>query len=247
MGTYDTSVTVQIADDTRLTDHAGWRLRLGTVDAARYPRVRANLAGTAYTANPTLRQQVALVDVGDVVELAGLPAWLPVGFARVMVQGYTETLDAYTWEITWNASPADPWDVATADGDARVAADGSTLAAGITSTATTLQVTSTADNGIWATDPDSYPLDLAVGVERVRTDAVGQVINNDPWFASGMAAWTASNATVSPVAQIGRAGYAGSASPHPVGPPAVSTPPTGSPPPLALPTSPQSGCTRPWR
>ena len=172
VGVYDTSVTLNVAGDDQLPDKAGWLLHLGTVDEARYPRVRFNMGTPALAADPATQRAVALADVGDVASIAGLPAWLPPGPARVMVHGYAESIDAYRWGIVWNAGPASPWDVATIDGDARVAADGTTLAAAITAGATTLTITSTADNGPWTTRAAAFPLDMRIGAERVTATAI---------------------------------------------------------------------------
>lgn len=172
VGTYDTTDTVNVSTDDLLDDHASWRLHLGTVDEARYPRIGVNLMGSAYTRNQTLTQAVALRDAGDVVSIGSLPAWLPPGPARVMVQGYTETIDAFEWSIVWNGSPASPWDVAVAGGPQRAPADGSTLGSTITATAMTLQITSTTTNGVWTTDPASFPMDIRVGAERITLSGI---------------------------------------------------------------------------
>ncbi|WP_124813072.1 hypothetical protein [Micromonospora globispora] len=172
VGTYDTSEKVNVATDSQLIDHAGWRLHLGTVDEARYPKVKFNLASPALAADAATTKAVVLADAGDVASIAGLPAWLPPGPARVMVDGYAETLDKFEWSITWNGSPASAWDIATWSGSARMVANGTTLTAAITAGATSFQITSTAANGAWTTDPTQFPLDLKVGAERVTVSAI---------------------------------------------------------------------------
>ncbi|TDC35655.1 hypothetical protein E1211_15210 [Micromonospora sp. 15K316] len=172
VGRYTTSETLNVATDDQLPDLASWLLHLGTVDEARYPRIRLNLAAKTLAADQALTRQVVLSDTGDVASIDGLPAWLPPGPARVMVQGYTETIDGYDWSIVWNAAPSSPWDVAVVDGEQRVAADGSTLGADLTSSGTSLSLASTTENGPWTTDPTDFPLDIRVGGERVTLSAI---------------------------------------------------------------------------
>ncbi|MFG1898699.1 hypothetical protein ACGFIP_32295 [Micromonospora zamorensis] len=172
VGVYEATAELNLLDDEQLPNQAGWRLRLGTVDESRYPRVRANFATAAWAADPQLIAHASALDSGGLLSLGGLPAWLPPGPSKALIQGYTERLDAYDWDITWNASPGSPWDVATADGPQRAPADGSTLASGITASATTLSLASTVANGVWTRDPIDFPLDIRVGGERMTLSGI---------------------------------------------------------------------------
>lgn len=172
VGTYGTSVTVDVATDLQLPDQAGWRLHLGTVDEARYPRIRTDLATPGYQAAPDAAHAVAAADVGDLMQVAGLPIWLPPAPGGVLLRGYAEQLDVYDWTITWVAAPGSPWTVAVADGPQRAPAYGSTLDADLTSTDLTLSLASTALNGVWSVDPVDFPMDLRVGAERVTASAI---------------------------------------------------------------------------
>jgi len=129
IGRYPDPVTVSVESDDLLEDIAGHLLAIGTVDEARYPQIHVDLSASAWAADPALTIAAAAVDTGDLVSVDGLPDWLPPGPTVQMAQGYTETGDGYDWDITWNTVPGSPWTVATADGDQRVPADGSTLAA----------------------------------------------------------------------------------------------------------------------
>ncbi|MCT2591155.1 hypothetical protein LHJ74_14770 [Streptomyces sp. N2-109] len=107
-GVYNEAVSVNAYTDEQLPQLAAWRLHLGTVDEARYPQVSVNLR-TA----PHLITQVMSLDVGDIITLTNLPPWLAPGDVRLRVEGYTEILNAFRWEITFNCSAASPWLVAT--------------------------------------------------------------------------------------------------------------------------------------
>jgi hypothetical protein len=106
VGRYDESITINVEDDGQLRGQAGWRLHLGTVDEARYPTVTVDLF-----ANPHLIDAAKLVDVGDLIRITNPPPWLAPGNIDLIVQGYTEVLNALKWEITFNCSPGSPWNV----------------------------------------------------------------------------------------------------------------------------------------
>lgn len=177
VGRYDTSITVNVADDDQLAGLAGWLLHLGTVDEARYPVVRVNLG------NPRARElvtDVVRVDVGDRIQVTGLPAWMPPGGADLIVQGYTERINTHRWEFEFVCTPAAPWTVAElpADDDlvgptdpVRADTAGSELAAPVDAAATVLSVATT-QGPPWTTDPDEFPFDVAVGGEVMRVVAI---------------------------------------------------------------------------
>lgn len=104
IGRYDTSVQLSLATDDQAGPIAGWRLYLGTQDAPRYPVVHVDLA-----AAPHLIPLVLGIDQGDVIRLTGLPADLPPGDVDLIVQGYTDTVDQYAWDVYFTCAPAAPW------------------------------------------------------------------------------------------------------------------------------------------
>ncbi|WP_422733993.1 polysaccharide deacetylase family protein [Micromonospora sp. WMMD558] len=132
VGTYDTSVTVNVASDVQLPDQAGWRLHVGTWDEARYPVMRVNLGAPVWTGDAELTAAASALTAGDVLSVGGLPEWLPPGPAVVMVRESVERIDQHTRTVDWTLTPAGPYTVGTVGGDPRVAADGSTLAAALT-------------------------------------------------------------------------------------------------------------------
>lgn len=163
IGPYETSTKLNLLADGQLPDQAYWRLHVGTVNESRYDAIRVQLDGAALDADAAATAAAVAVDGGDLVELVALPAWLPPGPVPALVQGYEETADSHTWSITWTATPGSPWTVASADGEPRVPADGTTLTADITAAAGSLQITSTAANGPWTVDPADFPLDVLIG------------------------------------------------------------------------------------
>jgi hypothetical protein len=84
---------------------------VGTSSDERYPTITVNLAraGIAGNALAPLMSAVAGVEVGDVVQLNNLPFFFPSTTVKQMVVGYTETLNAYEWTVTWNTVPYTPY------------------------------------------------------------------------------------------------------------------------------------------
>lgn len=173
VGRYDDTVTLNLEADSDTPDQAGWRLHLGTVDEARYPVLEVNLARDNFTSDSGLTDDVEALDVGDKVTVTNLPDWISPDDTSQLVQGFTETLTPFTWDIEVNCAPASPWDIAvygddTGPGEARYSSSGSTLAEDLTTTETAIDVASV--SALW-TDKDQ-PFDITIGGERMTVTAV---------------------------------------------------------------------------
>jgi hypothetical protein len=191
-GVYNTAVTYNMYDDSRLDFIAGWLLHLGTWDGERYPVVRLALHN-----DPTLIDAATAVDSGDRIQITGPPSWLPAGTIDLMVLGYTETVNQFEWYIDYTCVPYGPWLVASADDTVygRADTEGAQLSAGATSSATTLSVATTS-GPLWTADPDDVPFDVSVSGEVVTVTAVGQVLNANPRFEINTTDWTPTSATL---------------------------------------------------
>lgn len=171
VGPYDESLTMSLYDDTQPERIAGWRVHLGTVDEARYSTITVWLH-----AAPRLVDAVLALDIGDRLTIAHPPAWLPPGLIDQHALGYTETLGQFEWTLTFNCTPASPWQVGV-EGDpvyARADTAGCVLAAAVSDTATALPVTTTVGPR-WvdtATYPAELPFDVTVGGEQVTVNAI---------------------------------------------------------------------------
>jgi hypothetical protein len=174
IGRYDTSVTVNVPGDGFLESQAGWRLHLGTAEDDRWPRLSVDL-----DAAPSLAADAADVRPGDLITLSDLPDTIAgPDLAKLIVQGWTEAVDSHRRIITFNCSPAGPWQVGeyeAAEGDAnKYDTAGSVLdadGAGESSSATFIDV-DTVIEPIWTTDPDEFPFDINVGGERMTVTAI---------------------------------------------------------------------------
>ncbi|MFE6816853.1 hypothetical protein [Streptomyces sp. NPDC057677] len=171
IGVYDDSVTLNLDNDSQPPQIAGWRLHLGTWDEARYPSVRLMLH-----AAPHLIPAFLGLTVGDRIRLTNLPAWLPPGPVDLIVQGWSQVLDLYTWDVVLNCTPAGPWTVGVLDDPnlGRLDTDGCTLGAGVSSSATSMTLVSS-PGPRWidsAGFPTEFPFDVLIGGEQVRITAM---------------------------------------------------------------------------
>lgn len=174
VGRYSSAVELSLLADDQVLDQAAWRVHLGTWDEARWPTILTRLE-----AAPSMIPTMAALDVGDVITLTGLPAWVPPGPVDLMLEGYTETLMPFSWEFVGNYGPAGPWRVGLAD-DAvfgRCDSEGATLSASLTTTATSVSVATDTAGGhaLWITtaaNPTEFPFDVLIGGERMTVTAI---------------------------------------------------------------------------
>lgn len=170
-GRYPDTPSLSLFADTQAIQHAAWLVHLGTVDEYRYPAVSVSLQ-----AAPSLIDTVAALDTGARLQITNPSARLPPGTIDLIVQSYSELLSQYTWDITFNCTPASPYTVGVVE-DAmlgRADTDGSQLSSGMTSTAISMSVSVTA-GPLWittASNPGDFPFDVLVGGERMTVTAI---------------------------------------------------------------------------
>lgn len=198
IGIYGEDSTINVAADTQLPNQAYWRLNLGTVDEARYPQISVNLAHPQFATNPALKNAVLSLRVGDRIDLIGpLPEQAPDDIS-VLVVGFSETITHFEHRLTFNCSPASPWDVGTLDSLERGRLDtaGSYLTTSVSSSATSFSVT-TSSGPVWTPDHTETPFDLRTGGEVVTVVANGTVVNANPLLLTGdITGWMLNNSTV---------------------------------------------------
>jgi hypothetical protein len=171
VGVYDYSQEVNIDSDDRLPAQAGWRLHLGTIDAARYPTLRLNLRNPRVAA---MRDDVLAVEEGDLIQIINLPPQVPPGPLDLFVEGISEEIGADTHEIEFNSSPGEAWSTFVLDDDilGRLDTAGSQLALPVDATATQILVATDSGKRVWMTfalGQDAF--DIAVGGEVMRVIA----------------------------------------------------------------------------
>lgn len=170
VGRYDVSVPLNVEDDFQLADQAGWRRALGTVDEDRYPSIKVNLGR-----DPQLTDAVRLLAPGSRVQITNPPDWLPGATIDQLVQGGTETLNAFRHDVELVCTPAAPWDViSVSSGSDEMRADSSgstTNASFVAGTGTSLSVASTTGN-LWTTAAANFPLEVMVSGVVLEVTAI---------------------------------------------------------------------------
>jgi hypothetical protein len=107
-GRYKKHLKVTAERDEQLVNLANLLLTLGTDLTERYPVIEVNLARSEVAG---IMSAIAGVELGDFIQIINLPFWYPSPTARQLVVGYTETLNAFNWEIQWNCTPESPYEL----------------------------------------------------------------------------------------------------------------------------------------
>lgn len=171
IGQYEDEITVNVQTDAQLTGAASWWLKLGTLDAARFPSVTFNLAAQEIQDDPDLLEAILSLEVGDRMLIINVTdADIPDDL-DLLIQGSSETISNATWTITFNCAPGAPYQVAKFD-TARYDHAGSTLNAAVTTTATSLALTTAAGDSLWTTQLSAFPFDLNMEGERVTCTGI---------------------------------------------------------------------------
>lgn len=142
---YESSTNVNVETDGDLGSQASWRVRLGTAESARFPRLSFNLAKTPALAASWLTTR--LFQRVDVDNVDGVYPSMPAILVQQVLQGYSERWNSKQWEITANLSQWEPYQVAVYD-SSRYASDGSFLNAAVDSSTPTWVVT-TPSGPLW--------------------------------------------------------------------------------------------------
>jgi hypothetical protein len=165
VGTYAQSYSASLASDAQLPDMCGWKLHTGTVDQARLPGITIDLANTAAAG---IYNAVVQLDLGDRLVIGNPPRRLGFEPVTQIAQALTETLGYGTFAIGIAGVPELPYQVWQLTSRAESA--GTTLHAGVTTTATSWQVDVTGP--LWSVLAGDYPLSWVVDGERVTVTAM---------------------------------------------------------------------------
>jgi len=97
------------------------------------------------------------------------PAWLPPDGISQIVQGVTERLGGYIFQIDFCGVPESPYEVLVLDDPVhgRLDTDGCTLHASISSSATSLGADTAAGFPLWTTAAGDFPFDIQMAGERM--------------------------------------------------------------------------------
>jgi hypothetical protein len=214
IGTYDTLLTVNTADDLRLYDRASWETWAGGQTGFRYPALSMSMLTNSTLVSRWLNRTDGVsgpvipgchLDITNVV--TALPQQ-PSGTVAVVLEGYQETINTVDWQISANLSQNRQYDVVKI-GDSQLGrpdTDGAYLAAAAGNGATSLTVATVAGMPPWtttATYPADFPLNYNVdglqvavsGIASVATDGFTRTVSNGWGSADSGQAWSTSGGT----------------------------------------------------
>lgn len=112
MGHYPKNVPLNVAGDGQLPDMVTWVKHISTWLGPRYPTIKFELHRSVFANSVAATAQVENIDIGRYFSISDLPIWLPPEAIEQLAQGYTKIITNRTREITFNAVPAGPYDVA---------------------------------------------------------------------------------------------------------------------------------------
>lgn len=167
-------VTLNLAatDAATLRDQAAWRVRLGTVDDERYPKISVNLAHSSMT--PELKRAILGLRIGDRMQLTGMPGWLAPDTVDQLIIGTDQSFNRFLHELTFTCMPAAPYNqvgILDAD-DARIDIDTELLTAADTSGTSLTVVPASGETLLWTTDSTDWPFDVRLSGEVATVTGV---------------------------------------------------------------------------
>lgn len=176
VGQYHDQAEFNVQTDAMLPGIAAWLVNLGTVDQARYPSITVDLGILAAFG---LDAAARAVDSGDLLVVTGMAKLGVYDDVRLLVLGTgAEVISdgGYKHTITWNCAPYQGYEGSVyatdaSTGTARYDTNGSQLAAGINTVATSLSVNNTGGT-LWTTDALAFPLDIMMAGERITISSI---------------------------------------------------------------------------
>jgi hypothetical protein len=169
------SISVNLYADPQAIQHANALLAATTVDEPRYPRI-----SIALHRNPELIPAWLATDINGRLSVLNPPTDVGPDDILQYLDGVSERLTQFTWDIDINAAPVSGREVGRyndATGLARYDCAGSTLSADIDSAATSLAL-SIVDGCVWAHDYGDYT--IRVGGEDMVVTAVAAATGTYP-------------------------------------------------------------------
>lgn len=172
-GAYVDEPEVNLETDSQLPSHAYWRLHLGTLDGLRWPSIQLNLAR-----NPSLIDDWCKVRIGSRITIANPPSQVGTDDLDLIVEGWTERLADYGWDVTITCSPANAWKVGVYD-TARRDSSSTTMASDAAAGVTSLSLTTAVLADVWSTTAEPY--DLVISGEVVTVTSMGAASGTGPY------------------------------------------------------------------
>jgi hypothetical protein len=207
IGEYSSSLTVNPQSDVSLPHLAQWGVNLGTPSGYRFPNLKF-----ALEFNPSLIPAfLSLVPSGrvDVTNINDIRTQMQNATIKNVCNGWTETIDLFTWHVDMSCSSYDPWRVITlaaATGSTKdtvcwLDTDGSVLSSSASQGATSISV-NVSSGPRWVTTgdtggADNFPFSINLGGYQVQVSNITGTSNPQTFTVSALPAAFASGTSVS--------------------------------------------------
>ncbi len=115
VGTYAAGISLNLSTDDKPQWWAQWLAAHGTYDDARFPNVCLNLledVGQTLVAQALAGLNISTgagMEVGNLLRITSPPTWLPGGPIEAFINGWTEDLGPFCWDMEFNCTPVGPW------------------------------------------------------------------------------------------------------------------------------------------
>jgi len=193
-GTYDQSTELNIAYDSRLSDFANWLLNVGVADDLRWPRITINLI-----AHPELIESWLACRVGSRITIANPPsAQLAGETIDLIIEGWSETINNYRWDVEVSCSPARLWLIGTYDGATTKYDVDSYLELALDDDDTLASIVAVTRDGFWSSTSVPYDVEISGQINRVIGMSLpDSVAVEDGTFERGLGGWIVSGGAIS--------------------------------------------------
>lgn len=203
VGVYDVPLTRNAYTDARLVQLASWEVGKGTWPQRRVPNIEVWLQRPVFASNATLTRQMRSILPGSRLQILSPPVWVGGSTLDTLIRGFSERLLNRGHELAFSSVPYGPYDVGRFDSTTLPAATPirwdvrtSTLAAGISSSATLAASVTTSRLGFWSWKSCPYNVKIAGQVNTVigatRPDSISVV---DTSFEAGVTGYAVSGGT----------------------------------------------------
>ena len=176
IGQYATSIEVNVVGDEFLQNQAAWRVALGTVDEARYPRLPIHIHNPIVAGDATLKANIIAVDGGDRITIDNMPTWVSHNLVDLIVLAVRERFNGFLWFVEFVCAPYVPYLVGEYEsaegGDYRYDTAGSSLTSNFVAGTDTSMSVDVDVLPLWTTDGDEVPFDIEVGGVRLTVTAI---------------------------------------------------------------------------
>lgn len=168
VGTYDQEFPVNLLNDSDTDDEAGWILHMGTVDQPRFPGIMLDLSNRALAAQ---FPDILTMDLGDRLTIDNPSRRWGRGQVTQIAQQLTETIGPEELTVAVTGVPELPYEVGQAGTD-HADTDGTTLNAGVSTTATSWGFKTAAGLPLWSTNAADYPAGVISDGEALTVTAM---------------------------------------------------------------------------